>query len=286
MNIAIGSSTQIAMFVAPVLVFASLLLGHPLTYIFTVPEMTAIGFSVIITTFIAGDGKCHWLEGAQLLAAYAIMPWPSSSCRRGRYWDGSISPNSGYDATWRPAMKRLLVSTLALSALAVASAAAGSGPAASQDAAGQSRRAAGGDRLDPGPAQSIRAGRLQDRRHVPERRAEEELPFDRCIPGHDGADLSRVRPLQDRHVRHRARATRRECIWRSWRRSPGRTASRCMPFISWSAKAKSTAWKASRAARSLPLEDNGSRRLSAVIESRNGEGAAASSPLRRVTTRS
>ena len=73
MNIAIGSSTQIAMFVAPVLVFASLLLGHPTTYIFTVPELTAIGFSVIITAFIAGDGKCHWLEGAQLLAAYAII---------------------------------------------------------------------------------------------------------------------------------------------------------------------------------------------------------------------
>ena len=73
MNIAIGSSTQIAMFVAPVLVFASLLLGHPIAYLFTVPELTAIGFSVIITAFIAGDGKCHWLEGAQLLAAYAII---------------------------------------------------------------------------------------------------------------------------------------------------------------------------------------------------------------------
>ena len=73
MNIAIGSSTQIAMFVAPTLVFASLFLGHPLTYIFTVPEMTAIAFSVVIATFIAGDGKCHWLEGAQLLAAYAII---------------------------------------------------------------------------------------------------------------------------------------------------------------------------------------------------------------------
>ncbi len=73
MNIAIGSSTQIAMFVAPVLVFASLLTGHPLTYIFSVPEMTAIAFSVVISAFIAGDGKSHWLEGAQLLAAYAII---------------------------------------------------------------------------------------------------------------------------------------------------------------------------------------------------------------------
>lgn len=72
-SIAVGSSTQIAMFVAPVLVFASLFLGHPMTFIFTVPELTAIGFSVIIAAFIAGDGKCHWLEGAQLLAAYAII---------------------------------------------------------------------------------------------------------------------------------------------------------------------------------------------------------------------
>ncbi len=73
MNIAIGSSTQIAMFVAPVLVFASLLLGHPMTYIFTVPELSAITVSVLITAFIANDGKSHWLEGAQLLAVYAII---------------------------------------------------------------------------------------------------------------------------------------------------------------------------------------------------------------------
>lgn len=73
MNIAIGSSTQIAMFVAPVLVFASVLMGHPMTYIFTVPELSAITVSVLITAFIANDGKCHWLEGAQLLAVYAII---------------------------------------------------------------------------------------------------------------------------------------------------------------------------------------------------------------------
>lgn len=73
MSIAIGSSTQIAMFVAPVLVFASLLLHHPMTFIFSVPELTAIGFSVVIAAFIAGGGKSHWLEGAQLLAAYAII---------------------------------------------------------------------------------------------------------------------------------------------------------------------------------------------------------------------
>ena len=71
--IAVGSSTQIALFVAPVLVFASLLLHHPMSFILSVPELTAVGFSVIIATFIAGDGKSHWLEGAQLLAAYAII---------------------------------------------------------------------------------------------------------------------------------------------------------------------------------------------------------------------
>lgn len=73
MNIAIGSSTQIAMFVAPALVIASLFLGHPMTFIFSIPELTAIGFSVIIAAFIATDGKCHWLEGAQLLAAYFLI---------------------------------------------------------------------------------------------------------------------------------------------------------------------------------------------------------------------
>ena len=73
MNIAIGSSIQIAMFVAPLLVFASVLMGHPMTFVFSIPEMTAIGFSVLIAAFIAGDGKCHWLEGAQLLAAYLLI---------------------------------------------------------------------------------------------------------------------------------------------------------------------------------------------------------------------
>ena len=73
MNIAIGSSIQIAMFVAPVLVFASVLMHNPMTFVFSVPEMTAIAFSVLIAAFIAGDGKSHWLEGAQLLAAYLLI---------------------------------------------------------------------------------------------------------------------------------------------------------------------------------------------------------------------
>ncbi len=72
-EIAIGSSTQIALFVAPMLVFASLLVGHPMDFIFTGFEIAAVAFSSAILAFIALDGRSHWLEGAQLLAAYVIM---------------------------------------------------------------------------------------------------------------------------------------------------------------------------------------------------------------------
>ncbi len=72
-EIAIGSSTQIALFIAPVLVFVSLAVGHPLDLIFTGIEIAAVAFSSIILGFIALDGRSNWIEGAQLLAAYAIM---------------------------------------------------------------------------------------------------------------------------------------------------------------------------------------------------------------------
>jgi Ca2+:H+ antiporter len=72
-EIAIGSSTQIALFVAPMLVFLSLIVGHPMDFIFTSFEIAAVGFSSIILAFIALDGRSNWFEGAQLLAAYLIM---------------------------------------------------------------------------------------------------------------------------------------------------------------------------------------------------------------------
>ncbi|HET7481288.1 MAG TPA: calcium/proton exchanger [Actinomycetota bacterium] len=72
-EIAVGSSTQIALFVAPVLVFVSLLAGHPLDLIFSGFEIAAVGISAVILGFIALDGRSNWLEGAQLLAAYFIM---------------------------------------------------------------------------------------------------------------------------------------------------------------------------------------------------------------------
>ena len=71
--IALGSSIQIALFVAPVLVFASYAFGKPLNLEFTIPEVAAVLASVGIVSQIAGDGESNWLEGAQLLAVYAVL---------------------------------------------------------------------------------------------------------------------------------------------------------------------------------------------------------------------
>ena len=73
LNICISSCTQIALFVAPLIVFLSIPLGHPMPFIFNDFELIAIGFSALIAAFIARDGRCNWLEGAQLLAVYVIL---------------------------------------------------------------------------------------------------------------------------------------------------------------------------------------------------------------------
>jgi Ca2+:H+ antiporter len=73
-NIAVGSSIQIALFVAPALVFLSYLLGpRPMDLIFTNLEVLAIALSVGIMAFISHDGETHWMEGVQLLAVYIIL---------------------------------------------------------------------------------------------------------------------------------------------------------------------------------------------------------------------
>ena len=72
-EIAVGSSTQIALFVAPFLVFFSLVVGKPLNFFFSGFEIAAVGFSTAIVALISRDGRSDWLEGAQLLAAYAII---------------------------------------------------------------------------------------------------------------------------------------------------------------------------------------------------------------------
>jgi Ca2+:H+ antiporter len=73
LNIAIGSSMQVALFVAPVLVFASYFFGKPMDLIFTPLEVVIIAVSVLLLSMIAQDGESNWMEGVLLLAVYAIL---------------------------------------------------------------------------------------------------------------------------------------------------------------------------------------------------------------------
>ena len=73
LGIAIGSGLQIALFVAPVLVFVSYAFGKPMDLEFTIPEVVAVGLSVHLVGQIIGDGETNWLEGIQLLSVYLIM---------------------------------------------------------------------------------------------------------------------------------------------------------------------------------------------------------------------
>jgi Ca2+:H+ antiporter len=73
LEIALGSSLQIALFVAPVLVFAALLFGQYLNLVFNQFELLAMIAAVLITALVASDGETNWLEGAQLLGVYLIL---------------------------------------------------------------------------------------------------------------------------------------------------------------------------------------------------------------------
>ncbi|MCP4199626.1 MAG: calcium/proton exchanger [Proteobacteria bacterium] len=73
LSIAIGSSLQIALFVAPILVFLSLLFGNPLALEFNSFELIALTAASVIGAFVSLDGKSNWLEGALLLAVYLIL---------------------------------------------------------------------------------------------------------------------------------------------------------------------------------------------------------------------
>ena len=72
-EIAIGSSTQVAMFVAPLLVFASLVIAHPIDFVFTSFEIGIVALATLIVTVTSLDGETNWLEGAQLLGAYLVI---------------------------------------------------------------------------------------------------------------------------------------------------------------------------------------------------------------------
>lgn len=72
-EIAVGSSLQIALFVAPVLVLVSFFLGQTMDIVFTVHELAAIGVSVFIAKSISRDGATNWYEGVLLLTVYVIL---------------------------------------------------------------------------------------------------------------------------------------------------------------------------------------------------------------------
>ncbi|KAF3887613.1 MULTISPECIES: calcium/proton exchanger [Nostocales] len=71
--VAIGSSLQIALFVAPILVLAGWVLGQPMNLSFNPFELVAVAMAVVITNSISNDGRTNWLEGVLLLIAYAVL---------------------------------------------------------------------------------------------------------------------------------------------------------------------------------------------------------------------
>jgi len=73
MNITVGSSLQIALFVAPVAVLFGHLIGKSMDLVFSPFEILAVFASVLIVNEISNDGKCNWFEGAQLLVMYIII---------------------------------------------------------------------------------------------------------------------------------------------------------------------------------------------------------------------
>ncbi len=72
-SVAVGSSMQIALFVAPVLVIAGWIVGQPMDLNFNPFELVAVTVAVLIANSISSDGESNWLEGSLLLATYAVV---------------------------------------------------------------------------------------------------------------------------------------------------------------------------------------------------------------------
>ncbi|XKE54259.1 calcium/proton exchanger [Sutcliffiella horikoshii] len=72
-EIAVGSTLQIAMFVAPILVLISIFFEQQMALVFTVPELISMVTAVLLAIVISNDGETNWFEGATILAAYLIM---------------------------------------------------------------------------------------------------------------------------------------------------------------------------------------------------------------------
>jgi Ca2+:H+ antiporter len=74
LNIAIGSSIQVALFVAPLVVFLSYLMPHgPMDLRFTVFEVLSVAIAVAVVNMVAQDGESNWLEGALMVAVYVVL---------------------------------------------------------------------------------------------------------------------------------------------------------------------------------------------------------------------
>ncbi len=72
-SVAVGSSLQIALFVAPLLVIIGWVIGQPMDLNFSPFELVAVAVAVLITNSISSDGRSNWLEGILLLATYVIL---------------------------------------------------------------------------------------------------------------------------------------------------------------------------------------------------------------------
>lgn len=72
-HIAVGSSMQIALFVAPVLVFLSYAIGKPMNLLFSTFEVITVGIAAMVVSLVGADGESNWMEGVLLLAVYVII---------------------------------------------------------------------------------------------------------------------------------------------------------------------------------------------------------------------
>src|SRR6185436_16536371 len=72
-EIAVGSSAQIALLVAPAVVLYSFAIGNPMSLLFNAFEISAIALSVLATSMVVHDGESNWVEGLQLLSIYLIL---------------------------------------------------------------------------------------------------------------------------------------------------------------------------------------------------------------------
>lgn len=73
LEIGMSSAIQIALFVVPILVFVSQIMGSTFNLVFSLFEVAAILVAVTIINHLSADGRCNWLEGVQLISVYLIL---------------------------------------------------------------------------------------------------------------------------------------------------------------------------------------------------------------------